>query len=53
MTREGLRHVKELVFRNAYIKKLIVKGNRDIDESVEFCERRARAIETSQKIIYY
>ncbi|TNV87656.1 hypothetical protein FGO68_gene4521 [Halteria grandinella] len=53
MTREGLRHVKEIVYRNAYIKELIVKGNQDIDESIEMCERRARASETSQKITYY
>lgn len=52
MTREGLRHIKELIYRNTYIKELIVKGNKDIDESVEMCERRARASETSQKIIY-
>lgn len=52
-TREGLRHLKELPWYNPCIKELIVKGNKDIDDSVEMCERRMRSSETKQKIIYY
>ena len=53
MTREGLRHIKELPWFNSKLRELIVKGNKDIDESVEMCERRMRSSETKQKIIYY
>lgn len=53
MTREGLRYVKELIRTNAKLNVLNVSGNLEIDESVEMCERRMRANETQQKIVYY
>jgi hypothetical protein len=53
ITREGLRKLKEIIKLNSNIQELIVKGNKDIDESIEMCERRMRAKETFQRIIYY
>ena len=53
ITCEGLRKLKEIIKLNSNIQELIVKGNKDIDESVEMCERRMRAKETFQRIIYY
>jgi hypothetical protein len=35
ITREGLRKLKEIIKLNSNIQELIVKGNKDIDESVE------------------
>ena len=53
MTREGLRRVKELIRTNPKLQVLNIAGNLEIDESVEMCERRMRANESHQKIIYY
>jgi hypothetical protein len=53
ITREGLRKLKEIIKLNYNIQELIVKGNKDIDESIEMCERRMRAKETFQRIVYY
>jgi hypothetical protein len=46
ITREGLRKLKEIIKLNSNIQELIVKGNKDIDESIEMCERSMRAKET-------
>jgi Leucine-rich repeat (LRR) protein len=46
ITIEGLRKLKEIIKLNSHIQELILKGNKDIDESVEMCERRMRAKET-------
>ena len=46
MTREGLRRVKEIIRANDKIKELVVRGNKEIEESVEACERRMRSKET-------
>lgn len=46
MTREGLRKVKELIHANSNLTELIIKGNQDIEDSIEMCERRMRAKET-------
>ena len=53
LTKDGLRSLKELIWLNGGLKELILRGNLDIDESVEMCERRMRVSETKQKIIYY
>ena len=45
--------IEEIIKLNSNIQELIVKGNKDIDESVEMCERRMRAKETFQRIVYY
>ena len=45
--------MKELLRLNINLKRLVVVGNHDIDESVEMCERRKRADEGGQEIVYY
>ena len=52
-TREGLRKLKELIRLNTKLIGLHLKGNREIEESVEMCERRMRSKETFQHIVYY
>ena len=54
MTREGFRRLKEIIHHNSRVNEIIVKGNKDIEEeSIEICERRMRAQETFQRILYY
>ncbi len=42
MSREGLRRVKEIIRFNTNLRELRVIGNRDIEDNIEMCERRAR-----------
>jgi len=45
--------LKELIRFNSNLLGLNLKGNEEIEESIEMCERRMRSKETFQHIIYY